>query len=111
MDRSEVLETSKRERNDEGVVFAENRGRKTGIAVFGIVAVALIVIAGFALPVQMSRAVTDVTLILTSTLGITEYLSKFRFTKQYKYAAYVALLVIMLVVSVYRFISVIAGVV
>ena len=108
MDRNEVLEKFKGE-NDEGVVFAENQGRKLGIFIFGFVAVVLIAIAGFAMPLPLSRAVTDTVLILTATMGVTEYWAKFRFTKQKKYALYTALLAAMFIVSVFRFVSAMTG--
>jgi small-conductance mechanosensitive channel len=110
MKRDDILERSKNAKNDEGIKHAENRGRKLGIAIFGFVAVAIIAIVGFALPLQISRPVTDTVLILTATLGITENLAIYRFSRQKKYAIYVALLAIMFIISVFRFTSVIAGV-
>ncbi len=35
MDKDAILAKSRQEKNDEGMIIAENRGRKLGISVFG----------------------------------------------------------------------------
>ena len=77
MNRDEVLERSRKEKKDEGMVAAENTGRKMGFFAFMIVYLFLICINWYNKEIKTFIALQ----ILFSVFATFEGYGKYRFTK------------------------------
>ncbi len=91
MDKETILAKSRKEKNDEGMIIAENRGRKLGISVF----------CGFYVVITVFNLFTDQPNNIPTAMFwayiAAEALPKYRFTKSKTYlitsiAAFIAAL-------------------
>jgi len=109
MKKEDILERNRQFSEDEGMKYAEDQGRKIGFLIFYFVAIAIVLISASTLPREIHQLVGNPVLILAATFGIIDNYVKYRFSKQIKYAIWLAIFAVMLVVAVYRFASAIMG--
>lgn len=83
MDKNEILEMSRKSKNDEGMEHAENQGRKIGLAVFGVLFAFMAVFSLFFWQVGTLYAVSS---LFWAFLAAEAY-AKYRFTKKKVYLA------------------------
>lgn len=64
MNREDILEKSRNEKNDEGIIFALNEGYKYGVGIFSIVYIFILILA------LVKWRTTDICLLMTVFFGL-----------------------------------------